>query len=176
MRRFSVAGVVLLLCALAVGCSSGTFRTSPTVHPMGQPVQVGPLIYTILEAEWSEQLGDPPSVRTPQQRFLEIRLSVTNSGAGPSGVPALRLVDAQGRTYEELSDGEGLREWLGYLRSVKPAQTERGRVLFDVPVGAYRLRLANDADPENEKVALVDIPLQLGSPLPMPAPQTTPPQ
>jgi hypothetical protein len=136
---------------------------------------VDPLIYTVLDAEWFDQLGDPPNVGTPKQRFLAIRLSVTNSGSGTSGVSALRLEGYRGTTYEELTNGEGLSVWLGYLRTVKAAQTERGRLLFDVPLETHRLRLVNDADPENERVALVEIPLQLGSPVPTPAnPPPTP--
>jgi hypothetical protein len=143
---------------------------------MGEPVQVGPLIYTILDAEWHDQLGEPPNVRTPQQRFFAIRLSVTNSGAASSGIPALRLVDSRGTTYEELNEGEELPEWLGFLREVKAAQTERGRVLFDVPTGPYRLRLVNDTDPDHEKVALVEIPVQLGPSVPQPAALPVPAQ
>jgi len=91
---------------------------------------VGPLIFTILDAEWHDQLGEPPNVRTPQQRFLSIRISVTNSGVATSGIPALSLVDSRGTTYEELNEGDGIPEWLGFLREVKAAQTERGRILF----------------------------------------------
>jgi hypothetical protein len=47
-------------------------------------------------------------------------------------------------------------------------------VLFDVPTGAYRLRLADDSDPDNEKTALVDIPLQFTPSLPRPEPGGTP--
>jgi hypothetical protein len=143
---------------------------------MGEPVQVGPLIFTILDAEWHDQLGEPPNVRTPQQRFLSIRISVTNSGVATSGIPALSLVDSRGTTYEELNEGDGIPEWLGFLREVKAAQTERGRILFDVPTGPYRLRLVNDADPDNEKVALVDIPVQLGPTVPQPAALPSPSQ
>jgi hypothetical protein len=143
---------------------------------MGEPVQVGPLIYTVLDAEWHDQLGEPPSVRTPQRRFFAIRLSVTNSGVASSGIPALRLVDSHGTAYEELSEGEGVQEWLGFLREVKPAETERGRILFDVPTGSYKLRLVNDAEPDLEKVALVEIPLQLGPNVPQPAALPSPAQ
>jgi hypothetical protein len=97
---------------------------------------------------------------------MTVRLSVTNSGVSDSAVPAMSLVDAQGQAYPELTDGHGVAEWLGLLRTVKPAQTERGRVLFDVPTGAYRLRVANDADPEEQKAAHIDLPLQLTPALP----------
>lgn len=135
---------------------------------MGEPVQVGPLIYTVLDTEWFDQLGDPPNVRAPQKRFLAIQLSVTNSGAGPSGMPALSLFDSSGTASEELSNGEGLTDWLGAFRDIKPAQTVRGRVLFDVAAGSYRLRVVNEAEPGSERMAMVDIPLRFGPPTPPP--------
>jgi hypothetical protein len=159
----------ILGCVLLAGCSSPVSKPAAAPYRMGEAVRVGPLIYTILEAEWMDQVGEPPEVRSPRQRFLAIRLSVTNSGASVSGIPALHLLDSRGQSYEELSDVEGLAEWLGYLRVVQAAQTERGRVLFDVPLGAYRLRLASDADLENERAALVDIPLHLGPTVPSPS-------
>ncbi len=128
---------------------------------MGERVQVGPLIYTVLESEWHEQLGEIPDLRAPQHRFLALRVSVTNSGIKDSGVPPMELVDPNGETYTELSDGRGLAQWLGSLRILKPAATEHGRVLFDVPSGAYRLRVKEEAELDEEKTALVDIPFQV---------------
>lgn len=136
---------------------------------MGERAQAGALIYTVSEAEWLDRLGEEPNVRLPERRFLAIRLSVTNSGAATSGIPMLSLVGSRGERYSEQTSGEGLTDWLGFLRQVKPANTERGRVLFDVPAGAYRLRVVNDAEPENERAALVEIPLQLGPAIPQPA-------
>jgi len=153
--------VLLACCLLSLGCSSSKTLTDSRVFHMGERVEVGPLIYTVTDTEWQAQLGEGPSARIPQHRFLMIRLSVTNSGVSDSAVPAMSLVDARGETYTELTDGQGVTEWMGFLRSVKPAQTERGRVLFDVPTGAYQLRVANDAEPEIQKVAHVEIPLQL---------------
>ncbi|HPQ17377.1 MAG TPA: DUF4352 domain-containing protein, partial [Bryobacteraceae bacterium] len=110
-----------------------------------------------------------PNVRIPEHRFLAIRLSVTNAGKATSGIPQLSLVNSRGERYPELTSGEGLTDWLGFLRQLKPGETEHGRVLFDVPTAAYRLRVTNDAEQENEVAALVDIPLQLGPIIPQPA-------
>jgi hypothetical protein len=151
-----------LLCA----CSSARPVAVDRVHRMGEPVAVGPLIYTVIDTEWLNQMGEGATARVPQNRFLLLRLSVTNSGASNSGVPGMTLVDASGKTYTELTDGHGVSEWLGYLRTVSPAQTERGHVLFDVPTGAYRLRVTNDAEPGTEKAELIEIPLQLSPSLP----------
>ncbi len=135
---------------------------------MGERAQAGTLIYTVTEAEWLDRLGDEPTVRVPEHKFLAIRLSVTNSGASTSAVPMLSLVGSRGERHAELANGEGLSDWLGFLRRVKAAETERGRVLFDVPVASYRLRVVNDAELENERAALVEIPLQLGPTIPQP--------
>jgi hypothetical protein len=138
---------------------------------MGERAQAGTLIYTVTEAEWLDRLGDEPDVRVPEHRFLAIRLSVTNSGAATSGIPMLSLVDSRGERHPELTNGAGLTDWLGFLRQIKPANTEYGRVLFDVPAGGYRLRVVNDAEPENERAALVEIPLDLGPAIPQPEPK-----
>ncbi len=154
----------LVLTVLAVGltaCSDSGPSKNTSVYNMGDLVTVGKLKYTVVDTEWIDQLGDAANPKLPQHRFLSIRLNITNSGSSPTGVPTLVLNNAKGESFQELTNAEGLRDWLGYLRTIQPAQTERGRVAFDVPTGAYRLRLADDSDPENEKVALVDIPVQL---------------
>ena len=43
-----------------------------------------------------------------------------------------------------------------------PAQTESGRILFDVPNGSYRLRATDDnPDPSQEKAAFIEIPFRM---------------
>ncbi len=170
MRLGAGCAAVAIACGLVgVGCSPDRTAAPSKIYSMGERVQVGPLIYTIMDTEWLDQLGEADTARMPQHRFLAIRLTVTNSGSSPAGSPGLTLIDSKGQSYPELTDGQELPEWLGYIRTIKPADTEHGRVLFDAPTGAYRLRLVND-DPENPKFALVEIPLQLA-----PAPVNTEP-
>ena len=132
---------------LLSGCSAGRSGADAPIYRMGEPVTVGPLIYTILDTEWHNQLGEGPTARLPQYRFLLVRLSVTNSGASNAVIPAMSVVDSSGQSRLELADGQGAEEWLGYLRTLRPAETDRGRVVFDAPPNAYRLRVANDAEP-----------------------------
>ena len=146
------------------GCSGVKPGADIPVYRMGEPVTVGPLIYTVMDTEWRTQLGEGLTARLPQHRFLLVYLSVTNSGAGVSAIPPMSVVDAAEQNHVELADGQGVEEWLGYLRSLRPAETERGRVVFDVPPNAYRLRVANDAEPGAEKLALIEMPLKLGPP------------
>jgi len=135
---------------------------------MGERVSVGPLVYTVQDAEWHDQLGEGLGARTPRHRFLVIRLSVTNSGIREADVPPMSLISPAGQVYEELSQGDGVPEWLGYLRAVKAAATEHGRVLFDAPSGSYRLRVGAAGDDE-ETFALIEIPYQAPPPA-LPAP------
>ncbi len=156
----SVLTAGVALCAWVVGCSSGSGPAISKTFGMGERVQVGQLIYTVIDTEWLEQLGQNENARLPKKGFLAIRLSVTNSGSSTSGIPSLNLIDAKGESHAELSDAEGLPQWLGPFRTVKPSETEHGRILFDVAPAAYRLRVTNDADADSEKAALVTIPLQ----------------
>jgi hypothetical protein len=131
---------------------------------MGERIQVGSLIYIVLDTEWLDRIGDGPNPRLPHNRFLTVRLSVTNSGVVTSGVPPTSVLDGRDESSPELNDANGLPEWLGSIRSVKPAETLHGRTVFDVPTGGYQLKLSDDAEPENVKIALVDLPLQLERP------------
>lgn len=160
MSKLAVAGVALVW-ALTAGCGSRTSQTDPKMYKMGERVQVKPLIYTVLDTEWLDSLGEPPEARMPQHHFMAVRVSVTNSGAATSGIPAITMVDAGGNSFTELTDGRGLTDWLGYLRTIKPAETIHGRALFDLPAASYKLNLMNDADPEDARTATVDIPLDL---------------
>jgi len=128
-------------------------------YNLGDRVQLGPLVYHVIEAEWKSQLGEFPSLRMPERSFLIIRLSVTNGGGQTVMIPQAKLENSNGETFQELTDGAGLANWLGLLRNLKPAATERGELLFDVPANTYRLRLIQGDDPERDRVSYVKIPL-----------------
>jgi hypothetical protein len=68
----------------------------------------------------------------------------------------MTLVDDAGKVYNELPDGTGVLRWLGVVRSVEPAQTEQGSIVFDAPPVHYRLRLTDETDKED---IYVDLPL-----------------
>jgi len=164
----NIPHVTLLSCLFLAACSQP--QAHPTrVYRMGDRVQVGPLIYNILDTEWKTELGEGTDARTPKHRFLLIQLSVTNSGARETAIPPVTLEDPRGVTWSEVTtSGEGVTNWLGILRKLAPAQTEQGRVVFDVPTGAFRLRVTDDsAEPGKEIAALVEIPLRL-EPEPLP--------
>ncbi len=160
VKRNSLLRFTLLtgsLIALA-GCSQSRRSPMLATFPIGTQVTTAPLVYTIVDANWEAELGTPDGPRLPKNRFMVVTLTVTNSGGGEAGVPLLSLVDSRGNTYMEEQKGDGVTQWLGFLRVMKPAETDQGQILFDVPPGAYKLRLSSGGDPEQEKAALVDIP------------------
>ena len=152
-RTICLAGCAAVLAALS-GCTQ-----KARIFPMGEKVQVGGVIYTVLDAEWTGEL-DPgsPTARTPTHRYLLVHLSVNNAGSKEVNLPLLNAVDSAGQEHLELSEGQGVVEWLGLLRPLNPTESKDGRIVFDIPMGAYNLRLSDGGDPESERTALVALP------------------
>ena len=118
------------------------------------------------------------TARVPQNRFFLIRISAVDSGNEEVLVPNPTLLDDAGNAYEELSDGEGVPQWTGFLRRVRPADSIAGNIAFDVAPKHYKLRLT---DENGDKAALVDVPLDFNAESPASALPTkdggdTPPQ
>jgi hypothetical protein len=159
MKRDTLhAAGALAICGTLIlsGCAKGPAPVR--VYKMGEQVQAGRLIYTIYETEWKPQLGDGPTATIPSNRFLIVRLSVTNGGAQTYDIPQMALLDSAGKSYPELAEAPGLTDWMGIVRKVQPARTEEGRVVFDVPMSAYKLNVLDEAEP-GEASALIDMPL-----------------
>jgi hypothetical protein len=160
--RTASGWLILLILALVLmaGCTSkGTVLRTYTI---GEQAQAGLLYYTALEAAWKSQLGQTDTIRMPESRYLLIRMRVTNSSPQEASIPLMHLIAQSGQEYIELSDGEGVEDWLGVIRRLKPNETLFGWVLFDVPRGEYRLRVSDDAfDPVDAKLALIELPLRL---------------
>src|SRR5438045_3477405 len=143
-------------CALM--CSSALFFTAcqksqvaGTQFAMGERVPVGQMTYSVVESEWKTQLGESFKIRSPENRFLLIKLSVTNGTGQDASIPLLTLEASNGQTYRELSDGEGVVNWFGLLRTISPGQTQQGAIVFDVPLTSFKLRVPDISDPSLER-------------------------
>jgi len=135
------------------GSLIGTFQ-------MGEKVHAGPLVYTVMEAEWKHQLGD--GGRTPVHRFLFLRVDMKNNSSATISVPAFVLQAPNGNRYDEVTEGlEHVYNPLNMLRTVAAGQTDQGFVVFDAPVGAYKLVMSDAGEVGNERYAHVQIPVQL---------------
>src|SRR5207248_2565946 len=137
----------LLLSAAGLlmnGCSEPAPRPVST-YLMGEKVQLGHLSYTVFETQWLTHLGsDGPTARVPQNRFFLIRLSAVNTGSNEASVPNVTIADDHGHVYDEVSNGEGVPQWAGYLRTAKPADSVQGNIVFDAPPGHYKLKLLDE--------------------------------
>ncbi len=129
---------------------------------MGEKAQVGSLIYTVFDSRWEISLGEQPTPRIPVNRFLILELSVVNGGAQSASIPTFTLIDDDGTPYQELDKGEGVKNWLGFVRRVRPAESTQGTIVFDVPQKRFKLRVADEED----RFALINIPLSLGNAMP----------
>ncbi len=125
---------------------------------MGERAQVGSLIYTVFDTQWAISLGEQPNQRIPKNRFFIVNFSVVNSGNQSASVPTLSLVDDAGVIYQEVENVEGAPNWLGPIRTVRPADSVQGTVVFDVPTERFKLRISDEED----RFAYVAIPLSLG--------------
>lgn len=126
-------------------------------YPLGEKITLGHLIYAAYETQWLPQIGTAPFARIPQNRFFLVRIAVTNSGGESAASPNLSVVDDNGNSYPELSDGNGVPQWIGYIRQISQADTLQGNLVFDVPPRHYRLRVT---DPDGQRAALIDLPLE----------------
>jgi hypothetical protein len=158
LQSYRAAAALACLAVLAA-CKPAPPREAE-LHRMGDRVTAGSLVYNVFEDQWKAQLGEGPDARVPKDRFFLIRLNVVNSGSTDLMVPALTLVDDSGQTYPELSNGDQVPDWTGYLRRVKPADTLQGNVVFDVPPKRYRLRVS---DENSQKSSDIEIPLAFPS-------------
>ena len=160
-RRFVSAAVLMtVLCAAGTLSSCRKTRDASFIGTfrMGERVQIGPLVYQVLEAEWRNELG--AGGRAPKDRYLFVRLSVTNSGGSTIAAPAL-TIEGGGKSYSEVTENtDKVDNWLGLLRNVAASQSEQGWIVFDAPMAAYKLVLV-EGEVGQEKIAHVDIPVQL---------------
>src|SRR5437588_7626961 len=140
--RWSIVCALGLTLVVQLGCARPEAVQAAEFN-VGDRVQIGSLVYHVTEADWKTELGEFPSSRMPERKFLLIRLSVTNGGGEDATIPQAELRNAKGENFQELTDGTGVPDWLGMLRTVKPASTELGVIAFDVPANEYRLRLTD---------------------------------
>jgi len=160
LRRSSFLPLLVLVAVLTLaGCNRQ--NSLQIDYRMGEKVTNGPLIYTAVESTWRTQLGNLFQTRLPEQRFMLITISVTNSGGREVSVPMLMLRGSNGKEFQEVGNGQGVDNWFGLLRTIAPAQTQQGRILFDVPLSSYKLRLTDGGDAGSERYAWVDIPLSM---------------
>jgi len=160
-QQFPIRAAALLSVLAIVSCSSTGGGGAGPLHQMGERIQVGALNYIVLESEWVNDLPGAAGPRVPENKFLLVRATITNSGNREISIPLLTVIDDKGNEVMESSEGQGVEEWLGILRTIKPAETLSGRILFDAKPLNYKLRVSDGGEPDREITRLVTIPLKL---------------
>jgi hypothetical protein len=155
MFRRGLACAVFAAALAAPGCAPKQAATVRT-YAMGERIQLGNLIYNVFESRWLTQMGEGVGARVPESRFFLVRVSITNSGPNELIVPIMSVTDDSGKTYTELSNGDQVPQWIGYLRSIKPAESLQGNAVFDCSPRRYKMKLGDEGE---QRAALVDIPL-----------------
>jgi hypothetical protein len=155
--------IVISLLLPAAACVTADSAKEVRTYRMGEPVQLGNLIYTAYDTQWMTQLGDGPNVRIPRHRYFLVRLSIQNRGSADTMAPVFSLVDDSGETFGELINGDSVPQWLGYLRTIRPGTSAEGRVIFDAAPKHYKLRVADESE---QRIALIDIPLSFDADTP----------
>jgi hypothetical protein len=149
----------LPLILVVTGCQKPEAKVAN--HQMGEPVEIGKLTYVVVESTWRTQLGEGFQVRSPQNRFLVMTLSITNHGSADASIPLFSVESSAGQKFQELSEGVLVTDWLGIIRRVAPDQTIQGRVVFDVPLSPLRLGLPDASESGYDKYAWVEIPMRI---------------
>jgi hypothetical protein len=146
--------VLVAVCLSGCGSGSNEIRT----YNLGDRVQAGPLVYTAFDTHWYLTLGQQTNPRVPANRFLVVHMTINNGGATDSAVPSISLLDDNGASINELTDGSGIPDWLGVIRKIKPMDAEKGTVAFDAAPKHYKLRVSDETD---QIVCYIDLPLNL---------------
>ena len=164
MRHLCSILVPAVITAAFLMTSCGDENAYPVrTYNMGDQVTLGHLIYTVFETQWLTHIGEGAKARVPQHRFFLVRISVVNGGSSEALIPNVSLQDDAGNSYTELSSGEGVPQWIGFLRNAKPADSAQGNLLFDVPPRHYKLKVTDES---RERTAFIDIPLNFTSETP----------
>src|ERR1035437_5349864 len=162
--RFVLLLAVAAAASLLSSCGDSEEKASPVrTYSMGERATVGHVIYVVFETQWLTHIGTGADARVPEHRFFLVRLNAVNSLGSDILVPNFSIEDDSGNTYPELSSGEGVPQYIGYLRSVKPAESVQGTALSAPPPRHYKMKIADET---GEKVAYIDIPLSFVSETP----------
>ncbi len=109
---------------------------------MGDTVSLGYWSYCVWGTQWKSSIGSEYLTEYPDAAFLIIDLSIRNNDRTSSTLPPLKLVDAQGREYDESSKAIYEQGSIGMLKSLNPSVESRGYAVFDVPKGTYKLKVS----------------------------------
>ena len=160
-KTTTVTCVTLLALLGASSCSEVKKESTAKPWQMGEKVPLGPFTYSVIDSEWKTDVMTAKGRLDPKQRFLVLRLTVANSAAEPKAISYLAIRNDKGEETTEVQDLEGVEGWMGVLRDIPASGSTTGTIIFDVPLGHYRLVLNDGGAAGEERLSLVDLPINL---------------
>jgi hypothetical protein len=125
-------------------------------HKIGETFPVGYWTYRCNGTHWQQRIGRGLLAENPDAAFLVVDMTIRNDDKTSSTLPPMKLVDAQGREYDESSKGSFTDGSFGMLKDLNPGVSSRGFVVFDVPPhGDYALKVSGGF--ESGEDTLVDL-------------------
>jgi len=146
-------------------------------HRIGETFSVGYWSYRCNGARWQPALySGYDHFERPDAAFLLVDLWIRNDDRTASTLPPFKLLDAQGREYEESSKALLMEGSFDPLKDLNPSVSSHGYAVFDVPQGEYALEVSGGF--KSQESALVELwsePKQQPSqePTQTPSPQAT---
>jgi hypothetical protein len=166
LGRLVTVGIVLLILFIAWVSSRDANQTparsseapagqAPKTHRIGEDFSVGYWSYRCDGATWQSMIPSLGAPEAPDAAFLVVDLYIRNNDRTASTLPPLKLVDAQGREYDESSKGTFMPGAFDVLKELNPGVSSRGYAIFDAPRGQYTLKVSGGL--ESGEHALVDL-------------------
>jgi hypothetical protein len=139
------AGLIAALaaCGGAPATSSTAAGTPAVLHPMGTPVPVGSKIVVTVNGV-SEPAGGPGTRPRSGQRYLAVDLTLENDSGSVtdiSTVVMMSLRDSTGHVYRPNVTATNVATHSQDTMDgpLVPTEPERGKVGFEIPIGAHGL-------------------------------------
>lgn len=126
----------------SLGSTEQTGSSSTPKYTLKQTVHVGYWSYAVWSVKWENSIGSEYMREYPDAKFSVVTMTVQNNDKSASVLPPIKLLDTQGREYEESSKGSLMEGFFGPLKSLNPGVQSSGSVAFDVPPGEYTLEVS----------------------------------
>jgi hypothetical protein len=131
---------------------NATSSAPSLIRQVGEEFSVGYWTYRCNAAVWLPAIGR----ETPDASFLVVDMTIRNNDHTASIMPPMKLIDGQGREYDESSAEIFMPLAFGTLKKLNPGVSSRGYVVFDVLHGSYGLMVSGGYESKNTMV--VDLP------------------
>jgi len=109
---------------------------------MKETIRVGYWSYVVWDIKWQRSIDSGYSRKQADANFLLLNVTVRNNDNTGSILPPFKLVDSEGREYDESSDAIYLPGSFGLLKKLNPGVRSDGYIVFDVPEGIYKLKVS----------------------------------